>query len=350
MALNKQAKNVKKFWNKAAEKASFGKKGQEKIGNYKEAAGGGTPIEKGESFKLVDNPYEADAIREQEKNLPENQKTNIRVKQPRNEDGTFGYNSQNRRGLRYPSRGTTIPDFLKEYVAIWHKQGKSLDDPITSQDAEYMLTFDMTMRELIERSKYYLEDENTFSFLAGKGDVVQTKHNDGSAKTKSELDKDLKVAQGKRNPIMAQRAATNPQNLSFRNNIGINGKKVNLARIMNKAIKMGAATQQQLDAISNLSVSHVQSLINRHLGTLNRNNNNNTVPTQPVKPTNNAPSSTNNNNANAGSFTHKGKTYTAQQMNNKLTAINNARKSQGKNAINMGQLRQLIGVGKIPMP
>ena len=222
----KQAKKTKKFWNRAAEKSVLGKEAQDKLGTYDEAAGGGTPIEKGEKFTLVDNPEEADAIREAEKNLPDGQKSNIRVKQPRNEDGTFGYNSQNRRGLRYKSRGTTIPDFLKEYVAMWYKEGKKGSDLITSQDADYMLAFDMTMDELIERSKYYLQKEDMFSFLAGKGDIIHTKKADGTAKDEKEIKRDLDVAKSKRDPIMAERKKENPDNLSFREGRGANPKRI----------------------------------------------------------------------------------------------------------------------------
>lgn len=291
----KQAKKTKNFWKDAGERAVIGKEAQDKLGTYDEAAGGGTPIEKGEDFKLVDNPEEADAIREAEKNLPDEDKTNIRVKQPRNEDGTFGYNSQNRRGLRYKSRGTTIPDFLKEYVAMWYREGKKGSDLITSQDADYMLAFDMTMDELIERSKYYLEKEDMFSFLAGKGDIINTKKAGGEAKNEKEIKRDLDVAKSKRDPIMAERKKENPDNLSFREGRGANPKKIG-----NKFAKKIKPTTPST-----------------------------TVPTAPTSSTPTTPASSSTPTASSGGYTDSsGKTYTKEQMDSAASKFNEAFRDQ----------------------
>lgn len=75
-------------------RAVLGDKVADKIGNYDEATGGGTPIPKGE--KLKDHPEIH------------------RVQQPRDEEGKFTYNAVNNKPLKYPSRGETIPPFLKD--------------------------------------------------------------------------------------------------------------------------------------------------------------------------------------------------------------------------------------------
>lgn len=75
-------------------RAVLGDKVADKIGTYDESTGGGTPIPKGE--KLKDHPEAK------------------RVQQPRDEEGKFTYNAVNNKPLKYPSRGETIPPFLKD--------------------------------------------------------------------------------------------------------------------------------------------------------------------------------------------------------------------------------------------
>lgn len=312
----KQAKATKSFWKDNAERSAIGKEAQDKLGTYDEAAGGGTPIKKGEDFKLVDNPQEADAIREQEKNLPDSAKTNIRVKQPRNPDGTFGYNSQNRRGLRYKSRGKTIPDFLKEYVAIWYREGKTGEDLITSQDEDYMLAFDMTMDELIERSKYYLEKEDMFSFLAGKGDVVYTKKAGGEAKDDKEIKRDLEVAKAKRDPIMAQRQKENPDNLSFQEGKGANSKKIGNKFAKKSAPSTTAAPATVPTAPSTPAPSTTPAPASAP------------APAAPAPSTTPTPTAS-TAPASTGGFADKnGKTYTKEQMDSAVIKFNEAFRDQ----------------------
>lgn len=84
--------------------AIIGKKAYDKMGNYKEATGGGTPIPKGE--KLKDHPEAK------------------RVKQPRDDDGRFTYNAVNFKELKTKdSRGITVPPFLRGVKINFAKKG-----------------------------------------------------------------------------------------------------------------------------------------------------------------------------------------------------------------------------------
>ena len=132
-----------------------------KIGTYfEDAAGGGDPLEKGEHFKLADTPEEAEKMREQNPN------TKVRVKQPRNEDGTFGYNSQNARPLKYgPSRGKTVPDFLRGVDLLFLRKGTSLAMQGQNSIEYFLSTIDMTKEQLVENCKHYIEDTQGFAGL-----------------------------------------------------------------------------------------------------------------------------------------------------------------------------------------
>lgn len=115
MADNKQKKNWKQLFDKHAET-----KGITKLGEYKESTGGGTPMAKGQKIDYVaDNAQEAQAYRK------EHPGELVRVNQPRDEEGHFTYNSANLRGLEYPSRGKTIPPFLRDVeLAFGIKSGQ----------------------------------------------------------------------------------------------------------------------------------------------------------------------------------------------------------------------------------
>ena len=131
-----------------------------KIGTYQESTGGGDPLRKGEKFKVADSPEEAEKMREQDPN------TKVRVSQPRNEDGTFGYNSQNARKLKYgPSRGKTVPDFLRGVDLSFIEKGTSLVMLGEKGIEYYISTIDMTKEQLIENCKHYIEDTKGFAGL-----------------------------------------------------------------------------------------------------------------------------------------------------------------------------------------
>ena len=127
----------------------------EKIGNYQESTGGGTPLEKGE--KLKDHPEAR------------------RVMQPRDENGQFTYNSANGKGLKYgPSRGTTVPPFLRGIKLTYCQPGTKLK--IDGQDGIKIkiMTIDMTVEEMVNACKYYIESEEGFAGM-GEGSSITKK-------------------------------------------------------------------------------------------------------------------------------------------------------------------------------
>lgn len=115
-------------------RALAGDKNTDKIGTFKEATGGGTPLEKGE--KLKDHPEAK------------------RVQQPRDEEGKFTYNAANAKPLKYgPSRGTTIPPFLKGVKMTFAiKKG----DKINYNGSIYLAGVDMTAKEFFNKCKEYI--------------------------------------------------------------------------------------------------------------------------------------------------------------------------------------------------
>ena len=127
----------------------------EKIGNYTESTGGGTPLKKGE--KLKDHPEAK------------------RVMQPRDEDGQFTYNSVNGKELKYgPSRGTTVPPFLRGVKLTFCEPGTKLkidgDDGIKIK----IMTIDMTVDEIVNACKEYIESEEGFAGM-GEGSSITKK-------------------------------------------------------------------------------------------------------------------------------------------------------------------------------
>ena len=139
------------------------------FGEYDEAPGGGTPGKKGgrgsmhKNFVVADSPKDPDAIEAKEEGKA------VRYMQPRNEDGTFTYNSANGKGLSTKkSRGhTDIPwlagvdlTFLEEGAVFSYKdnmgQVKRLMSAITLQGLE-----------LHDAVAVYLEDERGFAGIVG---------------------------------------------------------------------------------------------------------------------------------------------------------------------------------------
>lgn len=116
--------------------AVIGKEAADKIGTYKESTGGGTPLAKGE--KLKDHPEAR------------------RVQQPRDEEGKFTYNAVNRKPLKDgPSRGTTLPPFLKGNVKM--KDVIDEKDVTIYNGKTYFASIKMTKEELIESCREYIE-------------------------------------------------------------------------------------------------------------------------------------------------------------------------------------------------
>lgn len=144
-----------------------------KIGTYKESTGGGTPLKKGE--KLKDHPEAK------------------RVQQPRDEDGQFTYNSANAKPLKYgPSRGTTIPPFLKG-VELTYAIKK--DTVINYNGLTHLAGIDMTANEFIEAFKEY-DQEKGFGKLMEE--TVSRKRG-----RKSGLEKDV-ISKGEQGIISKQ--------------------------------------------------------------------------------------------------------------------------------------------------
>lgn len=89
----------------------FGK--ADKLGTYKEAAGGGDELkgtgnrEKG-NFIVVDTKEEADAAKEKNPNVK------VRYNQPRDEDGQFASNAVNLRETKYPGRAKRESDAFRD--------------------------------------------------------------------------------------------------------------------------------------------------------------------------------------------------------------------------------------------
>lgn len=121
----------------------IGNNAASKIGTYKEATGGGTPIPKGE--KLKDHPEAK------------------RVQQPRDEDGKFTYNSVNLKDLKYgPSRGDTVPPFLRGVKLVY---AKKVSNRTVSGDKVYNNNLDMTYEEFVDDLKQYYGEEGGFAAI-----------------------------------------------------------------------------------------------------------------------------------------------------------------------------------------
>lgn len=112
-------------------------KGENKIGTFKESFGGGTPLDRGE--KAPDDAW----------------KEAHRVKQPRDAEGKFTYNSANAKELKYgPSRGITTPPFLLglKMPNVIKKGTATVIDGKT-----YVIQSDMTLDEFIDKCKDKLD-------------------------------------------------------------------------------------------------------------------------------------------------------------------------------------------------
>lgn len=126
-----------------------------KLGHYSESTGGGTPLKKGE--KLKDHPEAK------------------RVQQPRDEDGQFTYNSVNGLKLEYgPSRGTTVPPFLRGIKLTFFEPGTKLKIDGPDGIKVKLMTIDMTVDEIVNACKSYIESEEGFAGM-GEGSSITKK-------------------------------------------------------------------------------------------------------------------------------------------------------------------------------
>ena len=129
------------------ERQKEGLKERKKFGEFTESTGGGTPIPKGKTIEDM-----------------EGKPGFHRVEQPRDEEGKFTYNSANGKGLKYgPSRGTTKPPFLNGVDLTFIEKGTTMK----TEDLERIIsTIDMSVDQLIENCKHYLESEEGFAGMA----------------------------------------------------------------------------------------------------------------------------------------------------------------------------------------
>lgn len=145
-----------KKWN-AFTKGKLGKEALDKIGTYQEAPGGGTPLGKGQ--KAPSKEWVADH----------------RKMQPRDENGQFTYNSANAKKLEYgPSRGKTIPPFLRGVELTFAEKGQVLKTKDNEKWKYSISTINMSVEEMVENCKNYIDNEGGFLGM-GEGSTIDKK-------------------------------------------------------------------------------------------------------------------------------------------------------------------------------
>ena len=158
----------KKIWKDVHSSSAKARKTPE-IGQFEEAAGGGTPMTRGQKIDHVaETPKEADEYR------AEHPGAIVRVKQPRDTDGQFTYNSANKRELEYgPSRGKTVPPFLANFKVTFAK--KSGRGAVINLDGKmYTLPEGIKTKNDFERSyMQYRKDEDKFMGFSKKGKMLE---------------------------------------------------------------------------------------------------------------------------------------------------------------------------------
>lgn len=180
--------------------------GQKGIGEYGEAAGGGTPAKPGQrgrgsmggDFEVVNSKKEADEIRKDDPDAI------IRYNQPRDENGQFTYNSANGKGLSTKnSRGHTKPPFLAGVDLTFIKKGSTFKYTNENGDMVRIISsIDMTANELVAACTVYFETEGGFLGVIGTavtkkgspskvektGEIGKTGETDLTAKAQSTQD------------------------------------------------------------------------------------------------------------------------------------------------------------------
>ena len=145
-----------KKWN-AFTKGKLGKEALDKIGTYQEAPGGGTPL--GEGQKAPSKEWVVEH----------------RKMQPRDKKGRFTYNAVNAKKLEYgPSRGKTIPPFLLGVELTFAEKGQVLKTKDNEKWKYSISTIDMSVEEMIENCKNYIESEGGFAGM-GEGSTIDKK-------------------------------------------------------------------------------------------------------------------------------------------------------------------------------
>ena len=159
MADKKEKKSWRQLFDKHAES-----KGKTKIGDYQEAAGGGTPMKKGQKVSHV-----ADTVEEAHQYRKDHPGAIVRVNQPRDEEGHFTYNSANERELEYgPSRGKTIPPFLKDMEISFAKKSGRGSIIMDGKRYKPLVAF-KSAAELVQMFKEYSKEDDSFVGGLGEG-------------------------------------------------------------------------------------------------------------------------------------------------------------------------------------
>jgi hypothetical protein len=206
----------------------------DKIGHYDEGTGGGDPLKKGEHFEVADTPEEAEKMREQ------NPGTKVRVNQPRNADGTFGYNSQNARKLKYgPSRGTTVPDFLRGVDLLFLEKGTSMVMEGENGIEYYLSTINMTKEQLVENCKHYIESTEGF---AGLHEGMMTKKK--GRHSKEEMARGQELQEYRRDAANLDKKSAEDHEKFMKEKW--NGKKPTGIVASDKKAKLGENTQKEM--------------------------------------------------------------------------------------------------------
>ena len=135
----------------------IGKNAADRLGTFKEAPGGGTPLKSGQ--KAPSKEWVAEH----------------RVMQPRDEDGKFTYNSANLKDLKYqPSRGKTIPPFLKGVRLTFTK--KKIGKYTVSGKDVYSVDIKMTPEEFLKSmQQYYNNNDEGFKGMQTSAEGNHTK-------------------------------------------------------------------------------------------------------------------------------------------------------------------------------
>ena len=158
----------KKIWKDVHSSSAKARKTPE-IGQFEEAAGGGTPMTRGQKIDHV-----AETTKEADEYRAEHPGAIVRVKQPRDTDGQFTYNSANKRELEYgPSRGKTTPPFLTGFkVTFAKKSGKGA--VITPDNKMFKMPDSIKSKDDFERAYMeYRKEGDKFMGLSKEGKEIE---------------------------------------------------------------------------------------------------------------------------------------------------------------------------------
>lgn len=151
-------------------KSMLTEEGLNKLGEYDEDVGGGTPADDnergrgsmGQKFVVADSPE--DPLAKEAKKAGKR----VRYKQPRKANGQFGHNSDNLRGLHSEARGKTdtqTSKYIRDEVGEGIEEGQVLKEKTDKGDKYYYSTISMSKEELKSKLQSYIEQEGNFEGL-----------------------------------------------------------------------------------------------------------------------------------------------------------------------------------------